>query len=65
MKEERDIRAEKIADDIVNLADSLDNAHDLDDAWKRIQKGLQYLSAKDTMFKMKREIKDAKKEEGN
>ena len=65
MKEEKDIRAEKIADDIVNLADSLDNAHDLDDAWKRIQKGLQYLSAKDTMFKMKREIKDAKKEEGN
>jgi len=65
MKEERDIRAEIIADDIVNLADSLDNAHDLDDAWKRIQKGLQYLSAKDTMFKMKREIKDAKKEEGN
>ena len=65
MKEERDIRAEKIADDIVNLADSLDNAHDLDDSWKRIQKGLQYLSAKDTMFKMKREIKDAKKEEGN
>ena len=65
MKEEKDIRAEKIVDDIVNLADSLDNAHDLDDAWKRIQKGLQYLSAKDTMFKMKREIKDAKKEEGN
>ena len=62
MKEEKDIRAEKIADDIVNLADSLDNAHDLDDAWRR---GLQYLSAKDTMFKMKREIKDAKKEEGN
>ena len=51
MKEERDIRAEIIADDIVNLADSLDNAHDLDDAWKRIQKGLQYLSAKDTMIK--------------
>ena len=65
MKEERDIRAEIVADEIVELADALDNAHDLDDAWKRIQKGLQYLSAKDTMFKMKREIKDAKKEEGN
>ena len=65
MKEERDIRAEIIADEIVELADVLDNAHDLDDAWKRIQKALGYLSAKDTMFKMKREIKDAKKEEGN
>ena len=65
MKEEKDIRAEKIADDIVNLADSLDNAHDLDDAWKRIQKGLQYLSAKDTMFKMKKDLMDAKKEERN
>ena len=65
MKEERDIRAEIIADDIVNLTDSLDNTHDLDDAWQRIAEALRYLSAKDTMFKMKREIKDAKKEEGN
>ena len=54
MKEERDIRAEKIADDIVNLADSLDNAHDLDDAWQRITEALRYLSAKDTMLKQRR-----------
>ena len=65
MKEERDIRAEIIAKDIVKLADVLDNTHDLDDAWRRINKALQYLSAKDTMYKMKRDIKNAKKEERN
>ena len=63
MKQERDIRAEIVANEIVELADALDNAHDLDDAWRRINKALQYLSAKDTMFKMKKEIKHAKKEE--
>ena len=56
MKEERDIRAEIVANEIVELADALDNAHDLDDAWRRINKALQYLSAKDTMFKMKKEV---------
>jgi len=56
MKEERDIRAEIVADEIVELADALDNAHDLDDAWRRINKALQYLSAKDTMFKIKKEV---------
>jgi hypothetical protein len=56
MKQERDIRAEIIANDIVKLADALDNAHDLDDAWRRINHALQYLSAKDTMFKMKKEV---------
>ena len=65
MKQERDIRAEIIADEIVELADVLDNAQDLDDAWKRINKALQYLSAKDTMFKMKKDLMDAKKEERN
>ena len=63
MKEERDIRAEIIADEILELADVLDNAHDLDDAWRRISKALGYLSAKDSMFKMKRDKEDAKKEE--
>jgi len=56
MKQERDIRAGIIANDIVKLADVLDNAHDLDDAWRRINHALQYLSAKDTMFKMKKEV---------
>ena len=65
MKQERDIIAEIIADEIVELADVLDNAQDLDDAWKRINKALQYLSAKDTMFKMKKDLMDAKKEERN
>ena len=63
MKEERDIRAGIVAKEIVELADALDNTHDLDDAWRRINKALQYLSAKDTMFKMKKEIINAKKEE--
>tara|TARA_R100000278_G_scaffold120744_1_gene103482 strand:- start:73 stop:279 length:207 start_codon:yes stop_codon:yes gene_type:complete len=63
MKEERDIRAEIIASDIVNLTDSLSDAHDLDDAWKRISKALQYLSAKDTMCKTKQDIKNAEKKE--
>jgi len=65
MKQERDIRAEIIADDIVKLTNVLDNAHDLDDAWRRINKALQYLSAKDTMYKTKKDIENAKKEEGN
>ena len=56
MKQERDIRAGIIANDIVKLADVLDNTHDLDDAWRRINHALQYLSAKDTMFKMKKEV---------
>tara|TARA_Y100001938_G_C8042386_1_gene406863 strand:- start:882 stop:1079 length:198 start_codon:yes stop_codon:yes gene_type:complete len=64
MNKERDIRAEIIADDIVNLTDSLDNTHDLDDAWHRITKALRYLSAKDTMYKTKKDIKDAEKEKG-
>lgn len=53
MKKEKDERAEKIADDIINLTDALDNAEDLDDAWKRISEALYYLSAKDTMCKIK------------
>tara|TARA_R110000824_G_scaffold324271_1_gene511225 strand:+ start:1155 stop:1358 length:204 start_codon:yes stop_codon:yes gene_type:complete len=51
-EKERDIRAEIIADDIINLTDVLDSAQDLDDAWKRISEALYYLSAKDTMCKM-------------
>ena len=56
MKEERDIRAEIIAKEIVELTDVLDNAHDLNDAWRRISQALHYLSAKDTMAKMKKEV---------
>ena len=58
-------KAEKIANDIVELADSLDNAHDLDDAWRKITQALHYLSAKDSMYKTKQEIEDAKKKERN
>jgi hypothetical protein len=56
-------QAEKIANDIVNLADSLNNAHDLDNAWRKITQALHYLSAKDSMYKTKQEIEDAKKKE--
>tara|TARA_R110002020_G_scaffold221363_2_gene429390 strand:- start:668 stop:865 length:198 start_codon:yes stop_codon:yes gene_type:complete len=65
MKQERDIRAEIIAKDIVKLVDVLDNTHDLDDAWQRISEATRYLSAKDTMYKTKKDIENAKKEEGN
>ena len=58
MKQERDKRGEKIAEDIIKLTDSLDNAHDLDIAWIRITEALRYLSAKDTMYKIKeKEVK--------
>ena len=56
-------QVEQIAEDIVNLADSLDNAHDLDEAWRKITQALHYLSAKDSMYKSKQEIENAKKEE--
>ena len=65
MEIEEDIRAEIIAEDIVKLTDSLDNAHDLDIAWIRITEALRYLSAKDTMYKTKEDMKNAKKEKGN
>ena len=65
MEIEEDIRAEIIAEDIVKLTDSLDNAHDLDIAWIRITEALRYLSAKDTMYKTKEDIENAKKEKGN
>jgi hypothetical protein len=55
MDKERDIRAEIIASDIVNLTDALNDVDDVDDAWKRITQALQYLSAKDTMLKYKRD----------
>lgn len=63
MKEERDIRAEIIASDIVNLTDSLEDTRDLRDAWRRIHQALDYLSAKDTMYKTKQDIKNAEKKE--
>tara|TARA_R100000995_G_scaffold55677_1_gene27401 strand:- start:247 stop:444 length:198 start_codon:yes stop_codon:yes gene_type:complete len=63
VKQKTDKRGEKIAEDIIKLTDSLDNAHDLDIAWIRITEALRYLSAKDTMYKTKKDIKNAKKKE--
>lgn len=48
---------EEIVDAIESLTDSLDNITDLDHAWKNITQALGYLSAKDTMYKYKKEKK--------
>tara|TARA_B100001094_G_scaffold267141_1_gene270316 strand:+ start:2384 stop:2578 length:195 start_codon:yes stop_codon:yes gene_type:complete len=64
MKEERDIRAEIIAEEIMGLANDLDNYEDLRHAWLTIKFGLDYLSAKDSMYDNERRF-NAKKEERN
>ena len=47
-----------IVRDIEDLTDSLNSTEELDEAWKRIQRALGYLSAKDSMFKYKKEKED-------
>ena len=42
MNKERDIRAEIIASDIVNLTAALKDVDDVDDAWRRITQALHY-----------------------
>ena len=64
MEKEKDIRAEIIAEDIMKLADSLDSYDDLRHAWLTIKFGLDYLSAKDSMYDNKRRF-NAQKEKGN
>lgn len=48
---------EKIVDAIESLTDSLNSTTDLDHAWKNITQALGYLSAKDSMYKYKKEKK--------
>ena len=48
---------EEIVDAIESLTDSLETTKDLDHAWKNITQALRYLSAKDSMYKYKKEIK--------
>ena len=48
---------EEIVNGIESLTDSLDNTTDLDHAWKNITQALGYLSAKDSMYKYKKEKK--------
>ena len=62
MKEEKDMRAEVIAEDIMSLADNLDNYEELRRAWLTIKFGLDYLSAKDTMYDNKRRFNASKEE---
>ena len=64
MEKEKDIRAEIIAEDIMKLADNLDSYDDLRHAWLTIKFGLDYLSAKDSMYDNKRRF-NAQKEKGN
>jgi len=49
---------EEIVDAIESLTDSLETTKDLDHAWKNITQALGYLSAKDSMYKYRKEIKD-------
>ena len=49
---------ETIVRDIIAFTDSTEDAEALNDAWSRVSKALGYLSAKDTMFKYRREIKE-------
>jgi len=50
-----------IVNDIEDLTDALNTTEELDDAWRRIQKALVYLSAKDSMFKYKKEKQEDNK----
>ena len=49
---------EEIVDAIESLTDSLDTTEELDHAWKKIQKALGYLSAKDSMYKYRESKND-------
>ena len=47
---------EKIVSQIIDLTDSLEDSEQLDTAWSKITEALRYLSAKDTMFKVKESL---------
>ena len=47
-----------IVRDIEDLTDSLNSTEELNDAWSKISQALGYLSAKDSMFKYKKEKED-------
>ena len=49
---------EEIVDAIESLTDSLDTTEELDHAWKKVQKALGYLSAKDSMYKYRESKND-------
>ena len=47
---------EKIVSQIIDLTDSLEDSEQLHTAWSKITEALRYLSAKDTMFKVRKEL---------
>ena len=50
-----------IVRDIEDLTDALNTTEELDEAWRKIQKALGYLSAKDSMFKYRKEKEQKEK----
>ena len=51
----RATRIKEIVKDIEDLTDSLNTSEELNEAWSKITNALGYLSAKDSMFKYKKE----------
>ena len=58
MSEKRATSVETIVRDIIAFTDSTEDSEALNDAWSRVTKALGYLSAKDSMFKYRRELKE-------
>ena len=56
MDETNTTRINTIVKDIEDLTDRLNTTEELNEAWSKITKALGYLSAKDSMFKYKKEI---------
>jgi len=48
-------REQVLRDDIIDLADDLDNKDELWEAWKKLNKAMNYLSARHTMAQVKEE----------
>ena len=58
LREKSATSVETIVRDIIAFTDSTEDSEALDDAWSRVTKALVYLSAKDSMFKYRRELKE-------
>ena len=58
LREKSATSVETIVRDIIAFTDSTEDSEALNDAWSRVTKALGYLSAKDSMFKYRRELKE-------
>ena len=56
-KEEMATSINTIVRDIIDLTDSLNSKEELKKAWNEIRLALDYLSAKDSMFRSREEIR--------